>query len=172
MERSAFLSALIAAAVVVCVVAAWLGGCANPFAPALRGTTGSLWTDAQTVGGMLQNFATAYELKDSLRYAELLDESFQFQYYDPTLQRSDGWYRETDLQTTARIFHSFEAISLIWGGLSPEREGISTPDSLVEIRVQYQLILDELSPLIGFARFTLLKPAGGKFRILVWQDEF
>jgi hypothetical protein len=170
MERLKITRAL--TGLLLAALACGLSGCTNPFAPTLSGSTSSLWTNAQTVGGLLENFSTSYELRDSLRYAELLDESFQFTYYDPTLQRSDGWYRETDLQTTARIFRSFEHISLIWGGLSPEREAISTPDSLVEIRIQYQLVLDELSPLIGFARFTLFKPAGDRFRIVVWQDEF
>ena len=59
------------------------------------------------MGGLLQNFATAYQLGDSLQYADLLDEQFQFQYYDPKLQRTDGWYRDTDLRATARMFRSF-----------------------------------------------------------------
>jgi len=148
------------------------GSCVNPFAPSLRGGGESLWTDASTVGGLLQNFETSYRLADSLQYAELLDEQFQFQYYDPELQRTEGWYRETDLRATARMFRSIHSISLIWGGLSSEVEAIAATDSLVEIRAQYQLILDEFSPLIGFARFTLYKRAGDRFRILLWQDEF
>jgi len=149
-----------------------LVGCTNPFAPALRGSTGSLWTDASTVGGLLQNFATTYELGDSLQYADLLAEEFQFQYYDPLLQRTEGWYRETDLRATARMFHSFQSISLIWGGLTPGIDTVSVADSPVEVRVQYQLLLDELSPVIGFARFTVKKPAGERFRIVLWQDDF
>jgi hypothetical protein len=167
-ERSQVAGAITAFA----VLAALLTGCVNPFAPALRGTTETLWTDASTVGGMLQNFVTAYQLEDSLQYAALLDEQFQFQYYDATLQRTEGWYRDTDLIATTRMFRTFNNISLIWGGLSPEQEAISTPDSLIEIRVHYQLVLDDFSPLLGFARFTLFKPAGGRFRILLWQDEF
>jgi hypothetical protein len=147
-------------------------GCVNPFAPALRGSTESLWTDASTVGGLLQNFVTSYQLGDSLQYADLLDEQFQFQYYDPNLQRTEGWYRDTDLRATARMFRSFHNVSLIWGGVSDSVAAIATEDTPVEIRVQYQLMLDELSQLIGFARFTVLKPAGGRFRILIWQDEF
>jgi hypothetical protein len=166
-ERFKILSAL--AAILLVLIA---GGCKNPFAPKLRGSSGSLWTDASTVGGMLQNFQTAYQLGDSLRYADLLDEHFQFQYFDPQLQRTEGWYRDTDLRATARMFHSFRNVSLLWGGLSPQTEGLTTPDSLIELRVQYQLMLDELSPLIGFARFTVLKPEGDKFRILIWQDDF
>lgn len=148
-----------------------LAGCKNPFAPSLRGGAASPFTDASTVGGLLQNFVTAYELRDSLRYAELLDDEFQFQYYDPTLQRTDGWFRETDLRTTARMFRSFQNITLIWVGLSAAEEAVSTPNTLVEVRVQYQLVLDELSPVIGSARFTLFKPDGGRYRIVLWQDE-
>ncbi len=168
MERSQVARALI----VMCAFALLAGSCANPFAPALRGSTGSLWTDATTVGGLLQNFVTAYELEDSLRYAELLAEDFQFQYYDPLLQRTEGWYRETDLRATSRMFHSFQNVSLIWGGLTPGIDTVSTVDTPVEVRLQYQLLLDELSPLIGFARFTLLRPSGGRYRIVLWQDEF
>jgi hypothetical protein len=154
------------------LAAALLGGCANPFAPALRGEAESIWTDASTVGELLQNFVTAYELRDSLRYAELLDESFQFQYYDVELQRADGWFRETDLRSTTRLFGAYRNISLIWSGLSSETAALSTPDSLIDFRVQYQLILEDLAPLLGFARFTVIKPSGERFRILLWQDEF
>lgn len=167
MERPQITGAIAAGLLLVLLI-----GCANPFAPSLRGGTGSLWTEAQTVGDMLRNFSTAYELGDSLRYAELLDENFQFLYYNPELRRTDGWFRETDLRATARLFRNFQNISLIWSSLSPQVESISTPDSLVEIRVQYQLILDELSPLLGFARFSMYKPAGDRFRIVLWQDEF
>jgi len=167
-ERFQVAGALIGAGLLLALAAS----CVNPFAPALRGSTASLWTDAVSVGDMLQNFATAYRLADSVQYAELLDEQFQFQYYDPNLQRTEGWYRETDLRATARMFRSFENISLIWGGLSPDQEAISTPDSLIEIRVQYQLILDDFPSLIGFARFTLFKRSGDRFRILLWQDDF
>ena len=152
---------------------AWLlAGCVNPFAPSLRGDAGTIWSDAQNVGGLLENFVTAYELKDSLRYAELLDESFQFSYFDLDLQRQDGWFRETDLSTTARLFRAYDRISLIWVGISSETLELTTPDSLIEFRAQYQLRLDNLSPLLGFARFTVIKPAEDRFRIVSWQDEF
>jgi hypothetical protein len=165
-ERSQIFRALIGAVASAVVLA----GCANPFAPSLRGTTSSLWTDASTVGKLLQNFTTAYELRDSLEYSELLADDFQFQYYDAQLQRTDGWYRETDLRTTARMFRSFDNITLIWGSLPNGQSELATADSVIEVQVQYQLILDELSPVIGFARFTLFKPTGDRFRILLWQD--
>lgn len=169
MERFQIGRALIAAALALALLAA---GCVNPFAPALRGTTSTLWTEAQTVGELMTNFVTAYQLGDSLQYADLLDEQFQFQYYDPQLQRTEGWYRETDLRATARMFRSFHNVSLILGGLTAAESAIAAPDSVVEVRLRYQLTLDELSPVLGFARFTLFKPQGGRFRILLWQDEF
>lgn len=149
-----------------------MGSCANPFAPALRGNATSVWTEAQTVGELLENFVTAYELKDSLRYAELLDESFQFMYYDFALSRDDGWFRETDLQTTARLFRAYSNISLVWGGVGDATLALSTPDSLIEFRASYQLYLDDTSPLIGFARFAVEKQSEDRFRILLWQEEF
>jgi hypothetical protein len=167
-ERSAIRRALIVIGAAVLFVV----GCANPFAPSLRGSTGSLWTDASTVGELLQNFATAYELRDSLRYSELLAEDFQFQYFDPELNRTEGWYRETDLRATARMFRSFENIALVWQGLPAGSDTIATEDTPVNISVQYKLDLDELSSVIGFARFTLLKQANDRFRIVLWQDDF
>lgn len=159
------------AIVVVCAIALQCS-CTNPFAPTLRGDAGTIWSDAETVGGLLENFVTSYELKDSLRYAELLDESFQFSYYDLDLQRQDGWLRETDLRTTARLFRAYDRITLIWAGIPSETLALSTPDSLIEFRAQYQLVLDNVSPLLGFARFTVYKPTDDRYRILFWQDDF
>lgn len=167
MERSQS-AAAIALSALLCLITS----CANPFAPALRGDAGTIWSDAQTVGGLLENFVTAYELKDSLRYAELLDETFQFSYFDLDLQRQDGWFRETDLRSTARLFRAYDRISLIWAGIPTETLALSTSDSLIEFRAQYQLVLDNLSPLLGFARFTVIKPTDNRFRVLFWQDEF
>lgn len=146
--------------------------CTNPFAPTLRGDAGTIWSDAQTVGGLLENFVTAYELKDSLRYSELLDESFQFSFFDLDLQRQDGWLRETDLQATARLFRAYDRISLIWAGIPDEVLALTTADSLIEFRAQYQLVLDNVSPLVGLARFTVYKSTDDRFRILFWQDDF
>lgn len=156
----------------IAALALVLAGCLNPFAPELRGPTGSLWSDAKTIGGLLGNFKTAYELGDSLQYAECLDDRFQFQYYDAELNRTESWLRETDLRATARLFRSFRHVNLIWGQAPPGIEEIATPDSLVEFHIPFQLLLDEISPVIGFAHFIVSKPAGEQFRIVLWQDDF
>lgn len=74
----------------------------------------------------------------------------------------DG-FRETDLRSTARLFRAYDRISLIWAGIPTETLALSTPDSLIEFRAQYQLVLDNLSPLLGFARFTVIKPTDNRF---------
>lgn len=150
----------------------WVG-CLNPFAPELRREpTGSLWSDASTVGGLLQNFKTAYELGDSLQYAECLDENFQFQYFDTELNRTESWYRETDLRATVRLFRSFRHINLIWGQAPLGIEDSAISDVDVEFRIPFTLHLDQISPLVGFADFRVNKPAGERFRIVLWQDDF
>ena len=93
-------------------------------------------------------------------------------YYDFALQRDQGWFRETDLQTTARLFRAYSNISLIWGGVGDETLALSTPDSLIEFHARYQLYLDDPSPVLGFARFTVQKQSEDRFRILLWQEEF
>jgi hypothetical protein len=158
---------------ILLVIALLICGCVNPFAPALRsGGSSTPWTEAQTVGELLQNFKLAYELGDSLQYADLLDDQFQFQYYDAELQRMEGWFRDTDLRATARMFRSFHNISLIWGELPDSVESLAAADSMIEIYPRYTLNLDELSALNGFAYFTLLKPASQRFRIVIWRDDF
>ena len=174
MERSESASQIKRRLCALGIIVLLAAGCVNPFAPELRGPTGSLWSDASTIGGLLDNFQTAYELGDSLQYAECLSENFQFQHFDYDLNRTESWYRETDLRATARMFRSFHSINLIWGEVldTTNIREISTPDSLVEFRIPFHLQLDELTLLIGFAHFIVNKPTGDRFRIVLWQDDF
>jgi hypothetical protein len=93
--------------------------CLNPFAPALdKGNlAGDLITDQSTPDEVLTNFKYAYIFRDSLLYADLLDSSFVFQYFDPDQGASGifvSWTRETDLKTTGRLLRTFDAINLEW----------------------------------------------------------
>jgi len=147
-------------------------GCRNPFAPELGISASSLWTDQSTVGGLLQNFRNAYNYADSLHYADCLSDDFTFFYYDPDENRFDQWYRETDLSTTGRLFRHFQSIRLTWGSVSDYIENFSREDSLLDFQVPFNLTLDDLAPLYGFAHFTVYRPSGGRFQILVWRDDF
>jgi hypothetical protein len=88
---------------------AW--SCLNPFAPELDdgGLATPLITDQSTPEEVLINFKYAYIFKDSLLYADLLDSSFLFQYFDPNQGTSgifDDFTREEDLRATGRFFLS------------------------------------------------------------------
>ena len=147
-------------------------GCNNPFAPELGNPSSSLWTEQLTVGGLLQNFRNAYNFSDSLHYADCLADDFTFFYFDPDENRFDQWYRETDLSTTGRLFRHFQSISLVWGSVSPHIEDFAHEDSLLDFQVPFNLTLDDLAPLYGFAHFTVYRPPGDRFQIVVWRDDF
>ena len=154
------------------VAAVIIVGCVNPFAPELGNPSASLWTEQLTVGGLMQNFRNAYNYADSLHYADCLANDFTFFYFDLDENRFDQWYRDTDLTTTGGLFRHFQSIQLVWGSLPSEIEDFAQEDSLLEFQVPFNLTLDDLSPLYGFAHFSVYRPVGGRFQILVWRDDF
>jgi hypothetical protein len=150
-------------------------GCLNPFAPELGDPSESLWTDQQTVGGLLDNFRNSYNLGDSLRYADCLANNFTFLYYDVENARDDQWGRDTDLKATGGLFRNFDEIHLTWYAVSPSIREFAFEDSSLEFAVSFNLSLyGSLSgssyDLYGLAQFTVLKEQGDKFRILTWKD--
>lgn len=147
-------------------------GCLNPFAP-IEGEVGQrIWQDQATIGELLHNFSLAYDYRDSLRYADCLDESFVFNYYDVDNGRIDRWFRDTDLKATAGIFKNFDPIDLEWNLLPVEVEDFSTPDSTLEFVVRFNLTLGQDVPLMGYARFSARMGYDRRFRILSWRDDF
>jgi hypothetical protein len=150
----------------------WLASsCVNPFAPALGEAGGTQVPDASTIGGMLELFKYAYTTKDSFVYSQLLDSSFVFEYYDVVNSRYDQWYRTTDLIATAGLFHNFEVIDLNWYNLPQEDWNFAFEDSLKQIIVNFNLILDN-TIVYGFARFDCFKKPGSNFKVLAWKDDF
>lgn len=152
-----------------------LSGCLNPFAPALGDTSESLWTDQQTVGQLMDNFKYSYNLRDSLRYSDCLADNFVFLYYDVENSRDDQWGRDTDLRATGGLFRNFEEIHLTWSALLPSIREYAGVDSSLEFDVSFSLSLYGMGgasayDLYGFARFTVLKKKGDRFRILTWKD--
>lgn len=150
-------------------------GCLNPFAPELGDPSASLWTDQQTIGELLDNFRNSYNLRDSLRYANCLDENFTFLFYDVENARDDQWGRDTDLKATGGLFRNFEEISLTWYAISPEDSEFDSVDTSREFDVSFNLSLygsggGSYYDFYGFARFTVLKQSGDRFRIITWKD--
>jgi hypothetical protein len=158
------------------------GGCLNPFAPALDdgGLSSQLITDQSTPEEALVNFKYAYIFKDSLLYADLLDSSFVFQYFDPDQGASGifvSWTREVDLQTTGRLFRAFDVIGLEWlNTISSCRDDNSCRNENEEtLTKSFQLELASREfhfSVSGLAAFTFRRsPTDKKWRIQLWLDK-
>lgn len=148
-------------------------GCINPFAPREGGLSGDIWEPQTTIGGMLKNFRTAYALRDSLRYADLIAEDFIFQYYNADLLRYDQWYRDTELRATGGLMRSYDHLDVRWGPLYPEElDTFSVPDTTVEFTINFSLSVGEDIAISGFARFRTRADDDGRFRITLWRDDY
>jgi len=149
-----------------------LSGCLNPFAP-IEGKAGSrTWNDQRTVGGLLTNFALAYDYRDSLHYADCLDESFVFNYYDIDAGRYESWYRDTDLKATGGLFRNYAQIDLEWNLIPDDVINFDIPDSSLSFVIRFNLTIEEETPLMGFARFAVKMGEDGRFRVTSWRDDF
>ena len=159
-------------ALLILLTAWFVIGCLNPFGP-VEGDAGErTWTDQATVGELLHNFALSYDYRDSLRYADCLSESFVFHYYDVDNGRFDRWFRDDDLKATGGLFRHFERINLEWNLISEEVERFDIPDSTLQFIVRFNLTIDEEAPLMGYARFSTRMEDDGRFRVLIWRDDF
>ena len=146
--------------------------CLNPFAP-VEGDVGMrTWSDQTTIDGLLENFALAYNYRDSLHYSDCLAEAFVFHYYDLENGRSDRWFKDTDLKATAGMFHSFDHIDLEWNSIPIWLENFSKSDTTVQFIVSFNLTLGNEVPIMGYAHFTVRKNISDRFKVLIWRDDF
>jgi hypothetical protein len=150
--------------------------CVNPFAPKIDRTvdTSLVVTEQRTPDEVLQNFVYAYTFKDSLVYADLLDSSFVFVYFDPNLGSSGrfvSWGRDVDLKTTGRLFRNFDTISLtlnttVYQILEDDKAELSKTLMLSLFGNRGDFVLT------GTAIFNFIKSSyDGKWRITRWKDE-
>ncbi len=151
-------------------------GCFNPFAPELDEDfdLSNLITEQQSPEEVLSNFRTAYTLKDSLLYSDVIDESFIFEFFDPGQQATGGlttWGRDVDLQTTGRLLREFDVVDLVWlNTLFEESQG---PFERRFVRFNLSLFGSDFNFILtGTAIFTFkLDEEDDKWRIVRWKDE-
>ncbi|OQX86087.1 hypothetical protein B6D60_06855 [candidate division KSB1 bacterium 4484_87] len=153
-----------------------MGYCVNPFAPKLEQSDQQslIITEQKTPDEVLQNFKYAYVFKDSVLYADLLDSSFVFIFFDPDEQSSGSfvsWGRDVDLTTTGRLFRNFDVIDLNWNSTVY----FILEGDKAEMSKSFHLTLskdNESIPVTGNAIFLFTKSQfDGKWRILQWKDE-
>ena len=150
----------------------FLTGCLNPFAPIIGNTGKQTWSAQTTVGGLLNNFALAYDYQDSLRYADCLSETFTFYYYDVENGHFDSWFRDDDLKVTGGMFNHFNRIDLEWNQIPDDVESFDHVDSTLQFIVRFNLTIGDDAPIMGYARFSTRMEEDTKFRFLEWRDDF
>lgn len=156
-------------------------GCFNPFAPRLDNSNGPpiVITSQSTTYEVLDNFVYAYTFKDSLVYADILDSSFVFVYFDPNIGSSGrfvSWGRDVDLKTTGQLFKKFDTITLTWNSTIYEDTTFVNDTTIVSIEMSKTLQLglfgkNEEYTLSGSAVFKFEPCDDGKWRIVRWKDE-
>ncbi|MDZ7337879.1 MAG: hypothetical protein ONB30_05015 [candidate division KSB1 bacterium] len=150
--------------------------CLNPFAPVLHQDPGDelIITEQKTPEEVLQNFRYAYTFKDSLLYANLLDSSFVFVFFDPNQGTSGlfmSWGRDVDLKATGRMFRSFDVIDLTWNSTIYAFEEENTAELSKSFSINFSGAFAEYR-LSGSAIFSFRRcPHDGKWRITRWKDE-
>ncbi len=147
-------------------------GCSNPFAPESSNPSASLWEKQNSVGSLLRNFQTSYTFRDSMKYAELLDDDFEFWYYDENIFDYSHWYRESELKATGGMMRSQQSLDLRWGPIALNIDTLSTLDTTVTFTVNFTLSTESYSSISGFARFIVRSDEEGIFRLLHWQDDY
>ncbi|MBN1467006.1 hypothetical protein JXA02_14725 [candidate division KSB1 bacterium] len=155
-------------------------GCFNPFAPKLDNSNALslVITSQRSPEQVLQNFVYAYTFKDSLVYADILDSSFVFVYFDPNIESSGryvSWGRDVDLKTTGQLFKRYETITLTWNStIYEDTTFVDTAIIDIELSKTLQLNLfgknDEYT-FSGSAIFNFRLCDDKKWRITRWKDE-
>ena len=159
---------------VLVVLVQW--ACVNPFAPRLETNSlqNSIITEQKTPEEVLQNFAYAYTFRDSLLYADLLDSSFVFEYFDPTIGESGAfasWGRDIELRATGGLFRAFDGIELVWLN-TIYQNSLNEREEIVYKNFRLTLIASDMNVMLqGYAIFTFRLNADGKWRIKRWVDE-
>ncbi len=163
----------------------FFSGCSNPFAPVLsdkNNNASSILTNQGTPEDVLINFAYAYNFKDSLVYADLLDSSFIFFFTDfstdpPT---PDSWGRDKDLKQTVKLFRNFHTINLVWGeSIYPHFTNEDSTEKQIEKTFTLTLVgtgLDVLtgkgSAVFNFRKRIINPPdTSGIWKIIRWEDK-
>ncbi|MDZ7331157.1 MAG: hypothetical protein ONB13_03610 [candidate division KSB1 bacterium] len=164
----------------ILIIGVVLLGCFNPFAPKLEdaGRPDLIITEQLTPAQALQNFQYSYVFKDSILYAQLLDSSFVFIYFDPDQEPSGrfvSWGRDVDLRTTGRLFRNFNIIDLVWNSTILdtiyESNGVMQAESIRSFNLSL-IRANETINIKGMAIFNLKKASlDNKWRITLWKDE-
>ena len=157
-------------------VGAVLAGC-NPFAPGLDDMPtdpNQLLGNPVTVRGFFDRFRSAYQLRDSTLYGQLLDRRFTFTYRDFAANVDRTWNRDVEISTTYKLFRAARTANLQWTQYLPTTDTLFS-DTLVYGERSFQLSIEQRDNQqfqgAGSARLVLVrKQKGDPWRMRSWYD--
>ncbi len=151
-------------------------GC-NPFAPALDEMPtdqNQLLGNPTTVRGFFDRFRSAYQLRDSTLYGQLLTRTFLFTYRDFGANVDRSWNRDVDANATYRLFRAARSANLQWTQFLPATDTLAS-DTLAYVERSFLLTIeqrdDERYSGAGTARVVLVrKNRNEPWRMRSWYD--
>ncbi|UOG76897.1 hypothetical protein MTX78_09920 [Hymenobacter tibetensis] len=157
-------------------VGALLAGC-NPFAPGLDdmpADPNQLLGNPVTVRGFFNRFRSAYQLRDSTLYGQLLDKQFSFTFRDFAANVDRTWNRDVEISTTYKLFRASRTANLQWTQYLPTTDTLFS-DTLVYVDRAFQLSIEQVDNQqytgSGSARLVLVrKQKGDPWRMRSWYD--
>jgi len=149
-----------------------VGGCVNPFAPALDNSLSSnhsLISTQKSVEGVFQNFKYAYTFKDTSIYGQLLDRDFIFSYRDYDLGVDVSWGRDDEMHSTDGLFKNSQKLDLIWNNI------VSISEDSTNIVRSFNLTITfnptDVIFIDGRVNLELVKDNNNRWLIKRWVDE-
>lgn len=156
-------------ALVATVLVFSFAGC-NPFAPRLEDLVvdrNAVLGNRKYVSGLFDWFRSAYELRDTLLYGQMLARDFQFSYLDFTNNNMVYWDRDIDMRTTYALFRAAKTTSVQWQHYVNADTLASDTTANVERYFNVTVVLDDqqIFRSTGSARILLKR----RFRDDNWQ---
>ncbi len=147
--------------------------CINPFAPKLEKEFGTeMCSDLTKLENVFCTFRNAYTFKDTALYGSLLDPNFTFRYRDYERGIDVIWGRDDEMRTTAGLFQSVQALSLVWN----KYISIKDDDTVGTIVRGFNLTITfnpaDIEHVDGYANMTFVRPeTTGVWKLYTWKDE-
>lgn len=145
----------------------------NPFSPPIDNSLSqNNFGDPHTVSGFFDAFRSAYQFKDTTSYGKLLAPNFVFSYRNYDRGFDLEWGHDEEMQSTASLFSSAEAINLLWGDILDSNGTDTIYDITRVFSLDITLNPGDILHVDGRAIFTLnRKQATDPWQAIRWRDE-
>lgn len=162
-------------AVIAGLVSAFAG--CNPFAPSLDDAVtdpNKILGDRTKVNGFFDWFRSAYQLRDSTLYGQIVAPDFTFTYFDFSNNTEVSWTRDVEMTTTYKLFRGVRSTTLQWNQYIIADTTLSDTLAVVERAFNLTINQDDATTYqgVGSARLVLVrKKKGDPWKMRSWYDK-